>query len=146
MKKLMLPIVLTFIFAIISIPLVALIGEPVPGAEVYIELEPDDEPIINVPTNEEGEFMFEFPPTIPIPKKGSFKMTIVPPSLKKLSQSSTLRTKPMEKTTIVVNFTSKDGPVFKYKIVWNEDIKAENKGAFAVSGKNSTLFSAPSFN
>jgi len=31
-------------------------GEPVPGAEIYIELEPDDEPIVNNPTNEEGVF------------------------------------------------------------------------------------------
>ncbi|MDP3453349.1 MAG: hypothetical protein Q8R90_10385 [Bacteroidales bacterium] len=29
-------------------------GEPVPGAEIYVELEPDDEPIINSTTNEEG--------------------------------------------------------------------------------------------
>jgi hypothetical protein len=31
-------------------------GEPVPGAEIYIELEPDDEPISNSTTNEEGVF------------------------------------------------------------------------------------------
>lgn len=31
------------------------VGEPVPGAEVFVELEPDDQPIFNNPTNEEGE-------------------------------------------------------------------------------------------
>ncbi len=39
----------------LSFPL-PVVGEPVPGAEIYIELEPDDEPIINNPTGEEGEF------------------------------------------------------------------------------------------
>jgi hypothetical protein len=32
-------------------------GEPVPGAEIYVELEPDDEPIIPV-DNGEGDFTF----------------------------------------------------------------------------------------
>jgi hypothetical protein len=31
-----------------------LVGEPVPGAEIYVELEPDDEPIINTTTNDSG--------------------------------------------------------------------------------------------
>lgn len=31
-----------------------LAGEPVPGAEIYVELEPDDEPIINTTTNDTG--------------------------------------------------------------------------------------------
>lgn len=45
-----------------------LAGEPVPGAEIYVELEPDDEPIFNDPTNEEGEVIFSVlisPPEIP---------------------------------------------------------------------------------
>lgn len=45
-----------------------LAGEPVPGAEIYVELEPDDEPIFNNPTNEEGEVIFSVlisPPEIP---------------------------------------------------------------------------------
>jgi hypothetical protein len=31
-------------------------GEPIPGAEIYVELEPDDEPICNGETNGEGEY------------------------------------------------------------------------------------------
>ncbi len=34
------------------------VGEPVPGAEIYIELEPDDEPIMNSTTDENGEYEF----------------------------------------------------------------------------------------
>jgi len=33
-----------------------LVGEPVPGAEVYVELEPDDEPIANTQTDENGYY------------------------------------------------------------------------------------------
>jgi hypothetical protein len=33
-------------------------GEPVPGAEIYVELEPDDEPI-SATNTEDGEFTFE---------------------------------------------------------------------------------------
>lgn len=49
----------------------AAMGEPVPGAEVYIELEPDDQPIANGPTNTEGEFSGFIPinpPPAPAPK------------------------------------------------------------------------------
>jgi hypothetical protein len=33
-------------------------GEPIPGAEIYVELEPDDEPICDGETNGEGEYIF----------------------------------------------------------------------------------------
>lgn len=33
-----------------------LAGEPVPGAEIYVELEPDDEPITNTTTNDTGYY------------------------------------------------------------------------------------------
>ncbi len=45
-----------------------LAGEPVPGGEIYIELEPDDEPICNDTTNDEGDVSFYAiisPPEIP---------------------------------------------------------------------------------
>lgn len=39
-------------------------GEPVPGCEVFIELEPDDQPIANIPTDGGGEvnFSIQIPP------------------------------------------------------------------------------------
>lgn len=45
-------------------------GEPVPGAEIYVELEPDDEPIARVVTDGEGTGTFE------ISKPGTPKYTI----------------------------------------------------------------------
>ena len=37
----------------------AAVGDPVPGAEIYIEQEPNDEPIANAVTDKEGIFRFE---------------------------------------------------------------------------------------
>lgn len=111
-------------------------GEPVPGAEVYVELEPDDEPIANVTTNSEGEFEFSFPPGIKIPQKGEFSFTITPPK-KKLS-SKTKKVAQMKKQTIKIPFSANADKKFKYILIWEIDSKAENKGAFAISGKNST--------
>ncbi|HBZ26146.1 MAG TPA: hypothetical protein DEO54_07900 [Rikenellaceae bacterium] len=48
----------------ISFPL-PVVGEPVPGAEIYIELEPDDEPILNNPTDEWGYVESELPVSPP---------------------------------------------------------------------------------
>lgn len=111
-------------------------GEPVPGAEVYIELEPDDEPIANVTTNNDGEIMFTFPDDRNIPKSGIFSITIIPPKKVKSSKRAILTG--MKKQTIQVPFQRKDGPKFKYIVTWEPTSRAENKGAFAVSGKNST--------
>lgn len=111
-------------------------GEPVPGAEIYIELEPDDEPIANVTTNNEGEFEFAFPPGIKIPLKGEFTLTITPP--KKTMGSKTKKISGMKKQIIVLPFEAKADKKFKFILIWEIDAKAENKGAFAVSGKNST--------
>jgi hypothetical protein len=112
------------------------VGEPVPGAEVYVELEPDKEPIANIETNNYGEFMFQFPDVIKIPKNGIFTMTILPP--KKLSKSQTKKLVGMGKQVVQVSFKKKDGPKFKYTLTWEHNSKAQNKGSFAVSGKNST--------
>jgi hypothetical protein len=52
-------------------------AEPVPGAEIYIELEPDDEPIINVPTNENGEFeLVSLPQGTVLPETGHIQATV----------------------------------------------------------------------
>lgn len=133
-------ILLILSFVIVTFPQKALAeksnGEPVPGAEIYIELEPDDEPIANLETNNDGEFVFMFPEGIDIPKKGIFTITIIPP--KKVKGSKAKNLVGMKKQTIQIPFTKKDGPKFKYILTWKADLKAENKGAFAVSGKNST--------
>lgn len=107
-------------------------GEPVPGAEVYIELETDDDPIANITTDENGDFVFtmENPPVT-----GNFVFTILPPKSFALKHKLSLATKPKVKARLVLNSDGK----FRGKVKWFEiKLKAENRGAFAVSGKNST--------
>ena len=109
------------------------IGEPVPGAEIYIELEPDDEPIANVSTDENGEFSFIS--EVELPETGTFLLTLKLP--KKLAQFYKLDLKKATKIKVPFN-KLKDGPKFSYVLYWTKPTKAQNKGAFAVSGKNST--------
>lgn len=54
-------------------------GEPVTGFEIYIEQEPNDEPIANVVTGANGEFEFGFPEGHQFPESGKFTFTITPP-------------------------------------------------------------------
>ena len=112
-----------------------LAGEPVPGAEVYVELEPDDEPIANVQTNNDGEFLFTIPPGKKIPEHGFFKITISP---SKKPQGSTVKKLPeIEKQTLRIPYNLKDGPKFKFKLTMDEKLKTKsNRGGFAVSGRN----------
>jgi len=125
-----------FLFVFYPNTTLPLVGEPVPGAEVYIELEPDDEPIANVITNNDGEFMFAIPEGMILPKTGFFSITITPP--KNLKGAKAKKLVGMQKQTIRLAFKKKDGPKFKYILSWEVNSKAENKGSFAVSGKNST--------
>lgn len=109
--------------------------EPVPGAEIYVELEPDDEPIANIQTNNDGEFVFSIPEGIKLPKKGVFSITITPPT--KFKGSKARKSLGMEKQTIQVQFNRKDGPKFKFVLIWDEKLKTKsNKGGFAVSGRS----------
>lgn len=108
-------------------------GEPVPGAEIYIELEPDDEPIANTITDENGEFYFMS--EVELPETGTFILTLKFP--KKLSLLYKLDLKKATKIKVPFN-KMKDGPKFSYVLYWIKPTKAQNKGAFAVSGKNST--------
>jgi len=55
-------------------------GEPVPGAEILVEQEPNDVPISLGQSNNDGEFTFTFPKGMKIPDKGVFKITVTPPS------------------------------------------------------------------
>jgi hypothetical protein len=112
-------------------------GEPVPGAEVYVELTPDHEDIATVETNNDGEIIFKFPDGIKIPKEGVFALTITPP--KKIKSSKSKKLTGMQKQTILIPFKKKEGPKFKYILLWKEgDAKTYNRGSFAVSGKSQT--------
>lgn len=53
----------------------AIMGEPVPGAEITLEQEPDDEPIANVTTEGNGEYIFTHVPD------GLFKLSVDVPGL-----------------------------------------------------------------
>jgi hypothetical protein len=114
-----------------------LAGEPVPGAEILVEQEPNDVPIAQAISNTHGEFMFSFPEGIKIPKSGTFKITITPPQKLKGSNAKRLKGMYMEKQTIQIQFSRKDGPKFKYILIWDEKLKTKsNRGGFAVSGRN----------
>lgn len=111
----------------------SLAGEPVPGAEILVEQEPNDVPIASAVTNKDGEFSFTFPSGIKIPKNGIFKITIKPP--KNLKKSVAKKLSGMEKQIIEIPFKKKDGPKFKFVITWEQKTKS-NRGGFAVSGRN----------
>lgn len=123
-------------------------GEPVPGAEIYIELEPDDEPIANVITNENGEFEIIFSNTVDnlpnianLPSQGTFVFTIKPSKI--FSSKHNLDTKKFEKIRVKFNknkgkLGKKGELIFRYEVRWDPPSKTSNKGAFAVSGKNDT--------
>jgi len=109
-------------------------GEAVPGARIYIELESATVPIAIVETDEDGEFKFEMPKKMDVPKNGTFSLTITPPQNLKGKQAKKLAG--MQKQTIKIAFNRKDGPKFKYLLLWKIESKAQNKGTFAVSGKS----------
>jgi hypothetical protein len=132
-SKLLFLSVLSLILILNNISAQKSMGEPVPGAEIYIELEPDDEPIANTTTDENGEFYFMS--EVELPKTGTFVLTLKFP--KKLSLLYKLDLKKATKIKVPFN-KMKDGPKFSYVLYWIKPTKAQNKGAFAVSGKNST--------
>ena len=110
-------------------------GEPVPGAEVYIELEPDDQPIANGVTGSNGELTFVFPKGVKIPINGKFKFTITPKI--NTSKSNLENVLGLESHIITFPFRKIDGPTFRYNIIYIQDQeKAQGRGSFAVSGKS----------
>ena len=60
-------------------------GEPVPGAEILVEQEPNDMPIKGAPqkyvTDQNGEFTFSFPKGVAVPSSGELILTITPPRI-----------------------------------------------------------------
>lgn len=57
-----------------------LAGEPVPGAEIYVEIEPDDEPIANTTTNDSGFYVIPS-----LPSGNSYSMSVDIPGLPMIS-------------------------------------------------------------
>ena len=111
-------------------------GEPVHGAEVYIKLAPNDEPIANVTTDENGEFRFKTAHIPNFPKKGTLVLIVSPSN--KFAKSKEI---PLKKQIIIVKFKTPLDGEFYFILNWvpeKDPDRAQNKGAFAVSGKNST--------
>jgi hypothetical protein len=114
---------ITFIVSLLSIfffvnPLFAAIpGEPVPGGEIYIELEPDDEPIIPV-DNGEGDFTFTGL------EPGTYSVIVNLPSTNTLS--------------VYTNEKAKEYPKIKesgYYHKKNQYFLSKNKGLFLIQLK-----------
>lgn len=127
-------LVLIFSFYIL---LQAEAGEPIPGAEIYVELEPDDEPVFNDPvapnniSNNTGYCMVNLPPTLiekivkrsnPSAKLSPYKMKFYfrVPAKKLLSMHS----KAKISKQVPVNFN------FTYRIEYGEK-KATGKFSYS---------------
>jgi len=97
-------------------------GEPVPGAEIYIELEPDDEPISNNSTNDFGEvsgFFTTNPPPAPQPRAIEIKIKLQELTIRKLKSN-------LERKYINLKGT---GILGKYEFKMKTDI-GSNKAEF----------------
>ena len=60
------------------------IGDPVPGAEIFIEQEPADEPMIVISTDADGKFSLE---GMEVLKKGTYKLYVVKSSIENLNMN-----------------------------------------------------------
>ena len=112
-------------------------GEPVPGAEIYIELEPDDDPVGRCFSDQNGGFAFIIPLDRKIPSTGVFKMKINPPKgYKHAAELQTIK--------VPFNAAQAKGGQFRYVLSWipadtEPNAKpAQNRGTFAVSGRSSS--------
>jgi 5-hydroxyisourate hydrolase-like protein (transthyretin family) len=111
-------------------------GEPTPGIEVYVEQEPNKEPIANVVTDENGEIEIVVSRNSELPASGFFSFTIIPSkafiSKSKLPASF--------KEIIMVPYTRNITGKYRFVLKWiaNPEMQKSNKGSFAVSGRNST--------
>jgi hypothetical protein len=112
-------------------------GNPVNGGEIYIELEPDDDPTsIHVITDENGEFEFikEISPVSAT--KRVLKFTIIPPKSFKIKYKLPADYRETIRVPLKVNSNGK----YRYILKWipGTDNKIQTKGAFAISGKSET--------
>jgi hypothetical protein len=110
-------------------------GEPVPGAEIYIEQEPNGEPIASGVTNENGEIEILVEKNSELPASGIFSFTITPS--KAFRSKNKLPDSLKEKTK--VPFTRNKTGRYTFIIQWIPSPGTKgttNKGTFAVSGRN----------
>jgi len=113
-----------FILLLLCIKSYAAMGEPVPGAEIYIELEPSDEPFKKCKTDHQGKCQFTNL------KKGTYKLTCkLPGTLGEWAKKS----KGLKPQKLFVNF-----------VVEGTQRAPINLGS--KTGKNPLLFESPAFN
>jgi hypothetical protein len=90
-------------------------GEPVPGAEILVEQEPNDVPIKGTPhkyiTDENGEFTFSFPKGVEDPSSGELILTITPP---RRSAATNNKLSGMAAQKITVKFNTTKGMIDAY--------------------------------
>lgn len=104
-------------------------GEPVPGAEILVEQEPNDVPIQVAPcvTNNEGEVSFTIPSDQfkKLPDKFQLKMTIKPndPTKYVLTKGAT--------NTVIVKLKKSDGPNVKFILFWQKNVPIKGPGGTA---------------
>ncbi len=112
-------------------------GEPVPGAEILVEQEPNDVPIKAVAhnstrsnvqrnysakciTDKNGEFEFSFPKGYKLPSSGELTLTITPPKTSGAKDKELNGTEiggrkyPTTKQKITVKFNTKNGKIDAY--------------------------------
>lgn len=113
-----------------------LTGEPVEGAEIFVEQEVNASPIATTISGRNGKFFFETAAIANFPRSGTLFITIIPS--KEFAESKNI---PQTKQKIKVEFKTPRNGIFEFTLIWVPEkvtLNAENKGAFAVSGKNST--------
>lgn len=126
---------ISFLFAFVTILLFTFststivrmdMGEPVPGAEILVEQEPNDVPIQVAPgvTNNEGEVSFTIPPDQfkKLPDKFQLKITIRPndPTKYVLTKGA--------KNTMIFKLKKSDGPNLRFRFLWQEDVPIKGPG------------------
>ena len=88
-----------------------LVGEPVPGAEIYVELEPDDEPIINTTSNDTGYYEVSG-----LPEGNTYSMKVDIPGLPLMSTYQNITIGGSDTVFTNLNFyvdtSSTDGAIF----------------------------------
>lgn len=95
-------------------------GEPVPGAEILVEQEPNDVPITHCITDKNGEFEFSFPKGYKLPSSGELTLTITPPKTSGAKDKELNGTEiggrkyPTTKQKITVKFNTKNGKIDAY--------------------------------
>gem|GEM_PF-6972289 len=123
-------------------------GEPVIGAEVFVEQEPNEQPSsltkgrselskgIRCISNQKGEFSFSLPidQFKNLPELFTVKITIIPP------KNSSYILSDNASNVVIVNVRKTPDRKFQFILLWIKEDPQEkaNKGVFAVSGRNTS--------